>query len=88
MRYLPLTDADRGDMLARIGVASIDDLFADIPRDKRLAKLPDLPRRQGEMQVERLLGTHGGAQHARHRACPSSSAPAPISTMCRRASII
>ncbi|MBV9567195.1 MAG: aminomethyl-transferring glycine dehydrogenase subunit GcvPA [Hyphomicrobiales bacterium] len=56
MRYLPLTDTDRGDMLARIGVNSIDDLFADIPRDKRLPKLPDLPRRQGEMEVERLLG--------------------------------
>ncbi len=56
MRYLPLTDSDRGDMLARIGVNSIDDLFADIPRDKRLTELPDLPRRQGEMQVERLLG--------------------------------
>jgi glycine dehydrogenase subunit 1 len=56
MRYLPLTDADRGDMLVRIGVASIDDLFADIPPDKRLPKLPDLPRRQTEMQVEHLLG--------------------------------
>jgi len=56
MRYLPLTDTDRGDMLARIGVNSIDDLFADIPHDKRLPNLPDLPRRQGEMEVERLLG--------------------------------
>ncbi|SEC62571.1 glycine dehydrogenase (decarboxylating) alpha subunit [Rhizobiales bacterium GAS191] len=56
MRYLPLTEADRGDMLARIGAASIEDLFADIPLDKRLPHLLDLPRRQGEMQVERLLG--------------------------------
>ena len=36
MRYLPLTDADRRAMLARIGVADIDALFADIPKDKRL----------------------------------------------------
>ncbi len=56
MRYLPLTETDRGDMLARIGVGSIDDLFADIPRDKLLARPPNLPRHQGEMQVERLLG--------------------------------
>src|SRR4029077_13712159 len=56
MRYLPLTDTDRGDMLARIGVSSIEELFADIPRDKLLARLPDLPLRQGEMQVEHLLG--------------------------------
>ena len=36
MRYLPLSDADRGEMLARIGVADIDELFADVPADKRL----------------------------------------------------
>ncbi len=60
MRYLPLTDTDRGDMLARIGVSSIDDLFADIPHDKRLARPPNLPLHQGEMQVERLLGKMAG----------------------------
>ena len=32
MRYLPLTDGDRRDMLAAIGVDSIDALFADVPR--------------------------------------------------------
>ena len=31
MRYLPLTADDRADMLARIGVAKVDDLFVDIP---------------------------------------------------------
>lgn len=56
MRYLPLSDAERADMLARIGVASIDDLFADIPADKRRAGLADLPTRKTEMEVERLLG--------------------------------
>jgi glycine dehydrogenase subunit 1 len=55
MRYLPLTDADRRAMLARIGVPDIDALFADIPKDKRLAQLVDLPKTQGEMQVERAL---------------------------------
>ena len=31
MRYLPLTDSDRQAMLGRIGVASVDDLFIDVP---------------------------------------------------------
>ena len=31
MRYLPLDANDRKSMLARVGVADIDDLFADIP---------------------------------------------------------
>jgi len=56
MRYLPLTDSDRSAMLAKIGVASIDELFADIPADKLLESLPDLPRTKGEMEVERLMG--------------------------------
>jgi glycine dehydrogenase subunit 1 len=64
MRYLPLTDADRGAMLAKIGVSSIDDLFADIPRDKRLNGLIDLPKTKGEMQVERVLAKLAGQNTA------------------------
>lgn len=60
MRYLPLNDADRSDMLARIGVDSIDDLFADIPAKARLNDLVDLPRRAGELQVERQLSAMAG----------------------------
>ena len=56
MRYLPLTPEDRGEMLARIGVAGIDDLFAGIPADKRLTALPDLPLGKSEIEVERVLG--------------------------------
>jgi glycine dehydrogenase subunit 1 len=55
MRYLPLTDADRKAMLAKIGVADIDALFADIPKDKRLTGLVDLPKAKGELEVEREL---------------------------------
>jgi glycine dehydrogenase subunit 1 len=56
MRYLPLTGEDRSDMLARIGVAGIDDLFADIPAHVRLDKPVDLPSRKGEQEVARDLG--------------------------------
>ncbi len=55
MRYLPLSDTDRGEMLARIGVKSVDDLFADIPKQMLLKEPVDLPRRKGEMEVERIL---------------------------------
>ena len=56
MRYLPLNDEDRADMLARIGVSGIDALFADIPKAKRLEYDLDLQPRKTEMEVERLLG--------------------------------
>jgi glycine dehydrogenase subunit 1 len=56
MRYLPNTDDDRSAMLARVGVAAIDDLFADIPADRRLTGLLDLPTTKSEIEVETILG--------------------------------
>jgi len=55
MRYLPLTASDRAEMLARVGVAEIDALYADVPADELLVELPDLPRAKGEMEVERIM---------------------------------
>ena len=55
MRYLPLTDTDRADMLAAIGVAAIDDLFVDIPADKRVDTTLDLPPHRSELGVEQAL---------------------------------
>jgi glycine dehydrogenase subunit 1 len=55
MRYLPLTETDRRDMLAAIGVPSIDALFADVPPAARREGLVDLPRAAGELEVERRL---------------------------------
>jgi glycine dehydrogenase subunit 1 len=69
MRYLPLSDTDRGDMLARIGVDHIDALFADVPADKLRPELPDLPRAKGELEVERVLGRMAG------RNVPAGSVP-------------
>jgi glycine dehydrogenase subunit 1 len=55
MRYLPLSDTDRSEMLARTGVKTVDDLFADIPQNLLLKEPVDLPRRKGELEVERIL---------------------------------
>jgi glycine dehydrogenase subunit 1 len=57
MRYLPLSDADRRAMLATIGAASIDDLFADVPEAARLdGTIHGLPDHAGELVVERQVG--------------------------------
>ena len=55
MRYLPLNDEDREDMLARVGAPAIDDLFADIPADKLLDAPIQMPRHKSELDVERML---------------------------------
>jgi glycine dehydrogenase subunit 1 len=55
MRYLPLTASDRAEMLAAIGVASMDALFDDVPEAARLDGPVDLPPAMGEIEVERLV---------------------------------
>ena len=55
MRYLPLTEAERADMLAAIGVQSVDSLFADVPKAAWRDEPFDLPPHQGELEVERAL---------------------------------
>ena len=42
MSHLSLTDADREEMLAAIGVSSIEDLFRDIPEGVRYKAALDL----------------------------------------------
>jgi len=36
MRYLPLSDTDRSEMLRVIGAGSIDELFKDAPEEAQL----------------------------------------------------
>ena len=57
MRYLPLDEREREAMLSRIGVPDIEALFADIPADKRLQGLLDMPPAKSEMAVERAMTT-------------------------------
>lgn len=53
MRYLPLTPDDRKAMLDKIGVASVDDLYKDVPKAARLKAPIGLPNNASELQVER-----------------------------------
>ncbi|MFL6829584.1 MAG: aminomethyl-transferring glycine dehydrogenase subunit GcvPA [Sphingomicrobium sp.] len=56
MRYLPLSEADRGEMLRVIGASSIDDLFRDVPEQLRLkGPIERLPIHASEMAVERHM---------------------------------
>src|SRR4029453_15935771 len=50
-RYTSATDSDREQMLAAIGVSSVEELFADIPEAVRLARGLDLPDGKSETEV-------------------------------------
>ena len=61
MRYLPLSDADRQQMLSVIGASSIDDLFVDVPEAARLdGKIHGLEDHMSELAVERRLSRLAG----------------------------
>ena len=56
MRYLPLSDADRSEMLKVIGAGSIDELFRDVPEEVRLnGPIAGLPMHASELAVERHM---------------------------------
>jgi glycine dehydrogenase subunit 1 len=51
MRYLPKSPAERQQMLAAIGAASIDELFAVIPAEHRLNSDLNVPRAHAESEI-------------------------------------
>ena len=66
--YLSITDADREEMLAAIGVSSIDELFEQIPVGVRFDRELDVPPALGEPELVRHLeelaakNVHTGAE--------------------------
>ena len=51
MRYLPKSPADREALLKAIGARSINDLFAPIPAEYRLARDLNVPRQMAESEI-------------------------------------
>ena len=66
--YLSLTDADRGEMLAAIGVSSVEELFEQVPAGLRLDRELDVPPALGEAELVRHMeelaarNAHTGAE--------------------------
>jgi glycine dehydrogenase subunit 1 len=54
-RYTSVTEQDRREMLAAIGVSSMEELFADIPDGVRLGRELDLPAGLSEQEVHEHL---------------------------------
>ena len=55
MPFVPHTDEDVAAMLGAIGVATIDDLFDEIPRELRIGELAAIPAGMAEMDITRLM---------------------------------
>ena len=55
MPFIPHTDDDTREMLAAIGVASLDDLFDEIPEGLLAGPLEGVPDGLNEMQITRLM---------------------------------
>jgi len=69
MRYTQLTPADVQQMLARIGVRSVEDLFRDIPAGLRLRRPLDLPPALSEPEILDHLAALAHKNTGTHQAC-------------------
>src|SRR5437764_7679307 len=64
-KYTSVTEQDRREMLAAIGLSSMEDLFADIPQGVRLGRELDLPAGLSEQEVyEHLASLAARNRHA------------------------
>jgi glycine dehydrogenase subunit 1 len=64
MAYIPHTEVERQQMLAAIGVTTIEDLFEAVPASHRFPKL-DLPKAMSEMDIVREMSAMAEAnEHA------------------------
>ncbi|MBV8146842.1 MAG: aminomethyl-transferring glycine dehydrogenase subunit GcvPA [Gammaproteobacteria bacterium] len=61
MAFIPHTAADVAAMLAAIGVARIEDLFAEIPPELRVKSLAGVPEALNEMEIGRLMSARARA---------------------------
>ncbi|MCR6110478.1 aminomethyl-transferring glycine dehydrogenase subunit GcvPA [Bacillus sp. A301a_S52] len=69
-RYLPMTEKDQQNMMKEIGVASIEDLFADIPKEVRFKG--DLPIKQALDETALIKEMTSLAEKNTHiKDCPS-----------------
>jgi glycine dehydrogenase subunit 1 len=65
VRYIALTDRDREEMLAAVGVSTVDELFRDIPKGVRFDRALDLEPPLSELEiVEHLSELAGKNAHA------------------------
>ena len=66
MRYLPKSPAERQDLLAAIGVKSVEELFSAIPEAYRLKRPLNLPGPYSEQQVIDYFQSRAGETCAGH----------------------
>lgn len=55
MKYFPHTQDDIQQMLAAIGVKSLDDLYAEVPEELKLHRELNIPEAKSEIEVRRII---------------------------------
>jgi len=91
MRYIPHSPADVEHMLATVGVASVAELFRDIPAALRASAAldlpPGLPEQEVRRQIEALAAQNSGAQQLSFLGAGAYAhfAPAVIDNVLQRA---
>lgn len=58
-KYFPHTQSDLQDMLSKIGIESLDDLYAEVPESIRFRGEYDLPEAMSEQEIRRMFSMLG-----------------------------
>lgn len=55
MPFIPHTEQNVKEMLQKIGIKNIDELFSEIPQDLKIKELNNIPEGMSEMEITRLM---------------------------------
>ena len=72
-KFFPHTDDDIRQMLAKIGIGSLEDLYAGLPEEVKFKGEYDMPEAMSEQEVRDVLGSP--------RRTPSSPASPALASM-------
>jgi glycine dehydrogenase subunit 1 len=66
LRYLPKSDVERRQMLDTIGVSTLEDLYAHLPREVRFGAALNIPSGKSEFEIVDYFRDRGGENANRH----------------------
>lgn len=82
-------------MLAAIGVASVDELYRDVPKSAFRKDRPTIPAHMGELEIERIMDARASKNHAAHQGpfflgagCYFHHVPATVDTIIQRSEFL
>lgn len=91
-KYFPHTEADIRQMLAKVGVGSLEELYADVPEALKMSRNHNLPDARSEIEIREFFGKLSAQNRELHVLAGGGVydkyVPAAVSRLCSRSEFL